>query len=201
MKLAKFAFILACCAAPSFAGSVFIITVDASSLSPGTTGFIDLAFNGGFPATAMIDNFSNAGGSLNAPSIFTQGTVTGTLPGEVSLGNDNADYDEGITFGPTIQFQVTLAGVPGGSVGDVFTLSFINSTLDGALLTGNVNDGWLAQFQMDTAGNISATTFDNPSGGPSFATISLPEPSAGLLVGLALLVALVGTRLYRARTA
>jgi hypothetical protein len=180
--------------APAFASSVYNLTIDTTSLTPGTTGFIDLAFNGGYSAVAVIDDFSDGGGSLDATSISGQGTV-GTLPGEVQIGNDNADYDEAITFGSSIGFDLTFSGTPAGSIGDTFTLSFFNSDFSGGLLTGNVNDFWLAQFQLDTAGNITPTAYDNPSGGASFATITaLPEPGTGSLVATALLAALVAVR-------
>jgi hypothetical protein len=175
--------------APLFA-EVYNVAVDTSSLAPGTAGFIDLAFNGGYPATAAITGYSQTGGSLSPGTIFTQGTVTGSLPGAVTLGDDNADYDEGITFGSSILFQLNLSGTPSGTTGDVFTLSFFNSDFSGSLLTGNINDGWLAQFQMDTNGNITPTAYANPSGGPSDATITTPtpEPGTGMALALALLI-------------
>lgn len=174
---------------PARASVMDLITVDTTSLAPATTGFIDLAFNGGFPATATIGGFSLTGGSLDLPTLFTQGTVSGVLPGTVTMSDDNADYDEGIHFGSSLSFLLTLSGTPSGTTGDVFTLSFFNSTFSGGLLTGNNNDFWLVQFQMDTAGNITGTAYPNPTGGPSFATITpiAPEPSSGLLAMVGLL--------------
>ena len=175
-------------AAPSFAASVFNISVNAGSLTSGTTGFIDLAFNGGYPATAVISGFTDPGGSLTPASITTTGTTFGTLPGTVTLGDNDADYDEGIAFGPAIALQLALSGVPAGTTGDVFTLSFFNSDFSGSLLTGNVNDGWIAQFQLDTSGHITPTAYANPSGGPSYASIAaVPEPGTLtlLLAGVA----------------
>jgi hypothetical protein len=176
-------------AGPCFA-STFQVSVNAGSLPHGTTGFIDFAFNGGYPATAVISNFSNAGGSLNSGTIFTQGTVTGALPGSVTMGDDNTDYDEGITYGSPIGFLLTLSGTPSGSTGDVFTLSLFDSAFDG-LLTANVNDGWILQFQMDTLGNTTPLAYANPSGGPSFVTVSaVPEPATWFFTGASLAVIL-----------
>ena len=104
MKLALFSSILMI--APCF-GAAFQISVDASSLPPGTTGFIDFTLNGGFTSTAVISNFSNPGGSLNAATIFLQ-DASGALPGSVTLGSNNSDYDEGITYGTPISFLLTL---------------------------------------------------------------------------------------------
>ena len=95
-RVLLFSFFASLAAGISFAGQLDLIAIDTSSLAPGTAGFIDLAFNGGFPATATISNFSMSGGSLTPATIFTQGTVAGTLPGTVTLHEDNADYDEGI---------------------------------------------------------------------------------------------------------
>jgi hypothetical protein len=172
MRLALFSILLT---APCFASS-FQISIDASSLPPATSGFIDFAFNGGYPATAVVSNFSNAGGLLNSGTITTFGTVSGTLPGMLTIGDDDADYDEGITYGTQISFLLTLSGTPSGTTGNVFTLSLFDTLFDG-LLTGNTTDGWLVQFQMDTQGDIAADAFANPTGGPSFATVTaVPEP-------------------------
>jgi hypothetical protein len=179
MRLAKFSTFLLFCAS-GFAAA-FQITVDASSLPHGTSGFIDFTLNGGFPATALISNFSNPGGSLNAATIFLQ-DATGALPGIVTLGSNNSDYDEGITYGTPISFLLTLAGTPGGNTGDVFNLSLFNTSFDG-LLTQDVTDGEIVRFQLDTQGNITPEALPNPSGGPSFATITaIPEPATWLLV-------------------
>jgi hypothetical protein len=181
MKLIKFVPLLFVLAASHAFADSYLISIDTSSLAPNTTGFLDFFFNGSFPATATITNFANPGGSLNPGSLFTQGTVMGALPGTVTLGANNADYDEGITVGSPIQFGLTLTGTPGGQTGDVFTLSFYNSTFTGGLLTGNQNDFWLAQFQLSTNGSITPVAYANPSGGPSYATVTsaaaAPEPS------------------------
>jgi hypothetical protein len=174
MRLAKFSTFLLF-AAPCFA-STFQITVDASSLPPATSGFIDFTLNGGFTASAAISNFSDPGGSLDATSIFLQ-DASGALPGGVTLGSDNSDYDEGITYGSPISFLLTFNETPGGSAGDVFNFSLFDTDFDG-LLTQDVTDGEIVQFLLDTEGNITPDALPNPSGGPSFATITpVPEPA------------------------
>ena len=201
MRYASFTLLLLIAAAPaSFASSVYEISIDTSSLAPGSTGFIDFALNGAFPATAAIENYANPGGALDPASLTTQNNVTGTLPGEIRLDQGNTDFDEGLTFGTgPIAFQLTLTGTPSGNVGDVFTLTFFNSNFSGFLLTGNVNDGWLAQFQLGVDGSVAATAYQDPSGGPSFASIApVPEPETFLLTGMALLWC-VGRRRPRAR--
>jgi hypothetical protein len=185
MRLAQFSILLL--AVPCFGGS-FQITVNASSLPPATSGFIDFTLNGGFTATAVISNFLNPGGSLNASTIFTQ-DASGALPGAVTLGSDNSDYDEGIVYGSPISFLLTFSGSPSGNTGDVFNLSLFDNNFDG-LLTQDVADGEIVQFELDTHGNITPDALPNPSGGPSFATITaVPEPAtwslaAASVVGL-----------------
>ncbi len=179
MRLAKVSIFLLF-SASGFAAA-FQITVDASSLPHATSGFIDFTLNGGFSATAAISNFSNTGGSLNASTIFLQ-DASGALPGIVTLGSNNSDYDEGITYGTPISFLLTFTGTPGGNTGDVFNLSLFNSTFDG-LLTQDVTDGEIVRFQLDTQGNITPQALPNPAGGPSFATIdAIPEPATWFLI-------------------
>jgi hypothetical protein len=185
MRLVIFSFILM--AAPCFADT-FKISVDASSLPPSTSGFIDFTLNGGFSATATISDFSNPGGALDDSSIFLQ-DASGALPAHVILGSNNSDYDEGITFGTPISFLLTLSATPGGNTGDIFNLSLFDTNFDG-LLTQDVTDGEIVQFQLDTHGNITPEALPNPSGGPSFATITTvaPEPAAWLLGATSLLI-------------
>jgi hypothetical protein len=175
MRLAIFSSILL--VTPCF-GAAFQISVDASSLPPATSGFIDFTLNGGFSSTAVISNYSDPGGSLNAGTIFLQ-DASGALPGTVTLGNNNSDYNEAIIFGSPISFLLTLSGTPSGTVGDVFNLSFFASNDIDPLLTQDVTDGEIVQFQLDTQGNITPDALPNPTGGPSFATITaVPEPAS-----------------------
>jgi hypothetical protein len=187
MRLALLSSSLILMATPCLGDAVFRISVDASSLPPATSGFIDFALNGGFPATATISNFSDPGGSLDAASIFLQ-DASGALPGTVTVGSNNGDYDEGITYGTPISFLLTLSELPGGTTGDIFNFSLFDTNFDG-LLTQDVTDGEIVQFQLDTHGNITPDALPNPSGGPSFATITaVPEPASWLLGATSLLV-------------
>jgi hypothetical protein len=184
MRLAIFSSILL--VAPCFGSAVFQVSVNASSLPPATSGFIDFTMNGGFPATATISNFSNPGGSLNAGSIFLQ-NASGALPGTVTLSSNNSNYDQGITYGTPISFLLTFSGTPSGTTGVIFNFSLFDTNFDG-LLTQNVNDGEIVQFQLDTHGNITPIALPSPTGGPSFATIAaVPEPATWLFGATGLL--------------
>jgi hypothetical protein len=45
---------------------------------------------------------------------------------------------------------------------------------------------------MDTTGNVTATAFANPLGGPSFANVTaLPEPRMVVLIGIGLIAAVI----------
>jgi hypothetical protein len=178
------------------AGAVEAITINTSSLPAATHGFLDLLFNaGGAPfqaATVSVMGFTT-NGTLNAASISTSGTVSGTLPSTVAINNDNAEYFEGITFGTGINFLLKFSGPlvdsPSGTgSGSTFTFSLLNATQDGALLTANQNDGYLFTFDINNHGVIQSTTFPTETGAPSVVTISaVPEP--GLLLPGALGVA------------
>ena len=181
-KLIAFLFL----AASSQAASVFSVSINTSSLPAATPGYLDFLFNGGDPATASITGFTT-NGTLN-PASVSRTAASGTLPAAVSLSNSNAEYLEGITFGTNISFALQFSGTVAGSV---FTLSLLNATQDGAFLTSNVNDGFLLEFNIDTHGVITPTTFPTASGAPSVVSIAstaaVPEPASCLAAVLGLL--------------
>jgi hypothetical protein len=198
MKIATLALMLCSAAVPSmFAGS-FLISIDTSSLPASTSGYLDFLFNNGGgpfdPITASFLNFTAPGATLNAGTLSTQGTVTGLLPSPVTIANDNAEYLEALTFGTSLNYLLQFADTPSGTgSGSTFTLSLLNSTLDGSFLTSDTNDGYILEFNIDNLGNAVPTKFTTPTGGPSVVTVTaVPEPgtwamcAAGVL-GLAFL--------------
>lgn len=82
-------------AVPASADVAYAVTVDTSSLN-GTAGFQEFQFNPGNatsqPATAQVINFTSAGGMLTGPPA-NSGDVSGTLPGTVTLMNDQPFND------------------------------------------------------------------------------------------------------------
>jgi hypothetical protein len=200
MKIAKLALILCSVTAPSIFASSYLVSIDTSSLPTSTGGFMDFLFNNGGgafdPITASITDFTSPGATLNSATLSTQGTVAGLLPSPVSIDNDNAEYLEGLTFGTSLNFILQFTETPTGTgSGSTFTLSLLNSTLDGAFLTSDTNDGFILEFDIDNQGNVATTTFPTAAGGPSVVTITattLPEPGtcamcAAGVIGLALL--------------
>ena len=182
MKIFKFAFFCLAAAAPSTYAGSFLVTINTSSLPANTAGNLDFLFNNGggsFDAiTASILNFTSPGATLNPGSVSTQGTVSGVLPSTVTIHNDNAEYLEAQTFGSSLNFILQLAETPSGTgSGSTFTLSLLNSTLDGAFLTSDVNDGFILQVDIDNKGAVVPTTFLTQTGAPSVVTFTaIPEP-------------------------
>lgn len=102
--------------------STYTITVDTSSLS-NSTGYIYFQFlrdpNASLStATAQIQDFATDGALGSKADGVNTGTgssnsgryVTGLLPETVTFGNNNQinDYNQAITFGSTISFQLVL---------------------------------------------------------------------------------------------
>jgi hypothetical protein len=177
---------------PAFGASQLeLVTVNTSSLPAATTGYLDFLFNGGGTsfqsATASLTGFAT-NGTLAASSLSTSGTVMGSLPGTVSMANNNAEYLERITFGSSLTFGLQFSGpavdAPNGAgSGSTFTLSLLNATQDGAYLTSNLNDGFLLLFNIDGAGRVTYTTYPTSTGAPSVVSITaVPEPSSALLM-------------------
>jgi len=161
--------------------------------SYGNYGYIDLELNqgslGALPITASIANF--AGGILNPADVSNIG-ANGNLPGTLTIPADTStDYFEGLTFGNSISFDVTLsgtgvnlAGLAGGSSGTRFVLGFWDDSGSIPLFTSDPY-GTTGLIDIANDGTVSVEALPDPSGGPSLATITplanppvvTPEPS------------------------
>lgn len=198
MKLFRlsFPFLLLAGATALNASPVSLITINTSGIPAGTQGNLDFLFNtGGTPAGAAfasITNFTTTG-TLTTSS-FSATNATGTLPGPVSLINNNAEYLQAIRYGSTISFNLQFSGPAvdsptGSGFGSTFTLSLLNSTLDGSFLTSNINDGYILEFNISANGQTTPTTFTTSTGASSVVSIqTLPEPGAWALSGGGLMV-------------
>jgi hypothetical protein len=177
------------------------VTVDTSSQS-GNYGYIDLELNQGtfasLPVTASITDFS--GGALNPadPNNDAIG-ASGSLPGLLTIVADTStDYFEGLTFGNSISFDVTLsgagvslAGLAGGTSGTTFVFGFYDDSASNPIFT-NDPSGATGLIDIANDGTVSADALPGPSGGASLATLTAtPEPSTMSLfacAGLAFLL-------------
>jgi hypothetical protein len=151
-------------ASSAFATPVYYnVSIDTSSLS-GSDGYLYFQYIpvNGADSTATIPYYS--GGSL-APARSSEvdgSAVTGLLPGVVTFANTNAvnDYNQGITFGDGIYFQVLFStpapdGILGGS--STFSLGLFQDEFGTIpLLTG---DGTLFTTDLMNDGTTSASVF------------------------------------------
>lgn len=189
MNIAKFALFCIATAAPSLYAGSLLVSINTSSLPANTSGYLDFLFNNGGGSfdtiTASLASFSAPGSTLNAGSVSTSGIVTGVLPSTVTIQNDNAEYLEALTFGSSLNFLLNFAETPSGTgSGSTFTISLLNSTLDGSFLTSDLNDGYIAEFDINNQGVVTPTTFTTDTGAPSVVSITAtPEPGTMLLIG------------------
>ena len=170
----------------------YLVTVNTASINT-QYGYIDFLLNPGGQnteaLTAVITNFTPAA-ALNPadPNNFVGGNVTGSLPGPLTITNTNADneYLEGLTFGNTITFDLSLDGPaltsPNGNPtanGTTFAISLYDSTSFNYLLpptgpAGTLIVDYLGNVETNSAvvGNTPIVTF-TPQG-----PVVTPEPSA-----------------------
>lgn len=176
---------------PGYSAAMYLVTVDTTAITPGTPGNIDLQLNPGFgsfqAATATITGFTTLGGLLSGPPVITPASVSGALPGVVTIANSTAfnDYYQPFTFGSSFQFILALDGPaitsPNGTAtsGSSFGLSLYDQTGSFPLLTTDPNGfAGIAEILLD--GRVSTTTFPASAFGPSavtFASIAIPEPA------------------------
>jgi hypothetical protein len=179
---------------PALADTVtYQVTVDTSSQS-GNYGYIDLQLNqgtlGSLPITATIAGF--AGGALNPSdgNNFATGSY-GSLPGALTILADiSTDYFEGLTFGNSISFDITLsgagvnlAGLAGGASGTNFVFGFYDSAIN-PLFTSDPS-GATGLIEIANDGTVGVNALSGPSGGQSLASfepldnppVVTPEPS------------------------
>ncbi|MGA2153698.1 MAG: NF038129 family PEP-CTERM protein [Bryobacteraceae bacterium] len=176
-----FALLLGAVSLPARAGSVtYDVFVDTSSAN-GEYGYIDLQLDQGtfgtaLPVTATIDGFAGDATLNSSDANNDEIGATGTLPGTVTIvGALATDYFEGLTFGNSIAFAVTLAGdgvsLGGGlsaDSGSTFSLSFYESDAATPLFAS----GPAAEIDVDATGTVSAESLaDNVTLQPT------PEPA------------------------
>ena len=183
----------------TWASVTYTVTANTSAIS-GVDGYLDLQLEPGPVstnlATALITGFTTNGTLMGAASLT--GDVTGQLPATLHFDNQTVfnDYFQGIDFGTTATFTVTVDGpTPVGAGPSAFNIAFYAA--DGAtpLLTVSP-DGNAGQIVINPDGTTTVTTFASGQGLDSALTISpamstIPEPSNQALIGLSFAVALL----------
>jgi hypothetical protein len=168
----------------AFASYSYDFNVDTSSLN-GQTGYVELQFNPGLNpgvANATISNFSS---DATLGSTVVTGSVTGALPGTVTINNTAGwnDYYQQVTFGSNVQFALNLSSTANNS----FALSFYGADGFTPLLTNDTTNGFATTIDV----NANGTVVNNLSN--QVAVAATPIPAAALLFGTGLL-GLVGVR-------
>ncbi len=169
-------------AASASADYSYDFTVNTSSLNT-QSGYIDLQFAGAGTASAVITNFATD--STLGAATPSGSNVTGTLPGVVTISNATAynDYNQAITFGKTISFDLTLGSAPGNSFG----LSFFGSDDQSPLLSTDTINGFATRIDV---GQNGATVTDFSGGLVSGAPAPIPGAAWLLSSGLLGLIGL-----------
>jgi len=167
-----------------------LVTVDASSITDGTTGFLDFQFNAGGTgaqlATALIMNFNSK--NLALGDISHEGASSGgPLPVEVTIGNDpnnliNSPLQE-VTYGTNASFSfiVRLTGPAMDTVSDfssTFFLNLVGPDPDYASLLPGAIPHLSITIPQDGSGNLVITSV------PQITATVVPEPGT-VILGLA----------------
>jgi len=173
------------------AGSAYATPIHETLYTPtlnGTAGYIYLqngTINNG--ATVKVENFTTDGTLGAVDTVNVLNLASGTLPGTVTFGSatkDVTDYNQAITFGNWINFDLDYSAFTQGS--STFTFSFFSDIQGLApLLTYNG-----AVFMSDLNSDNSVTSSN---------AAPVPEPSTMLLL-CAGLVGIFAVKLRRKGT-
>jgi hypothetical protein len=150
---------------------VYDVTLDTSSLlGTGSTLTFDLISGGGTQSnTTSILDFSTDGTLL--PGGVNSGSVSGTLPGTVTLTNASFfnELQQGITLGSTISLEVnaTTNAPSGGSLPDTLSLFLLDPTASYSLIstTDPTGSNSLLTLQIDgtPSGNVAGYSGASPT--------------------------------------
>jgi hypothetical protein len=184
-----------CFAGTVLAGPIiYDVTVNTSSNS-GTAGSLDFNFSPGPLVTQaaglQILDFTSDGTfascASNIQGFCPTGDVSGTLPGTLTFDNGTGfnDYFDGLTFGSTLSFQLSLYGPalssPDGvsSSGSTFAFSmFSNAAGTVPILTIDTTDGFAFTVDVNLDGTTTVNNFSAQTTVAPAATSTTPEPSS-----------------------
>jgi hypothetical protein len=177
------------------------VTVDASSIS-GTAGALDFQFNPGplesQAASLQVLNFTSDGTLAGSPVLT--GDVAGALPATLTFDNGTAFNDnfEGLTYGSTLSFQVSLDGPalssPDGTSTSSSTFAFsMFSDAAGTIptLTTNSAAGFAFTIDANLDGTTTVTNFSAQTTAVPATIPAIPEPGSLSLMAAGLGIWLV----------
>ena len=194
---------------PARADSDYVFTTNTSSLA-GTEAALTFDFIAGGGAQANTISISDFITNGTIGSASTSGSVTGKLPGTLTLSNASFfnELQQRMTLGSTITFQLvaTTNAPTGGSLPDTFSLFLLDPT--GSFSLTNTKDptgsNSLVTLQIDGTkqGNLSVYSSSGPSvpvtvtagSGPAQA----PEMDSSVAIG-AVTILLSGLAILRSR--
>lgn len=178
---ALLAFSIAVGAPAALAGPLYRVSLDTSAFA-GSTGFLDLGFNGGDSpdAIARIGNFSGA--FLNEVAYL--GSASGDVASGVILGNSQVEnfFDQAVTFGGLFSFEVSFE-TNNDAYGTLFSVALFNEAMD-AYLGGDIG---LITINMEP-GQADVLTVFAPGLAQVIQIAEVPEPGEWLLLATGLLL-------------
>lgn len=175
------------------------VTVNTSSIA-GDQGSLDFNFNPGpletQAASLQILGLSSDGTLAGGPALT--GDVGGALPSTVTFDNGTVfnDYFEGLTYGSTLSFDLSLYGPalssPDGvsTSGSTFAFSMFSDAA-GTIpaLTNDTTDGFGFIVNVNPDGSTTVTDYsDQTTVEPETGATTTPEPGSLLLVATGLIM-------------
>jgi hypothetical protein len=183
-------------ASASAQSNVYQITVNTASQSA-NEGAIDMQFGAGVLTTAnacvTISNLYSDWTLVPPPALT--GSVTGTLPGSVVINNGTGgcstattytastvnDYNQGIVYGTTIVFDVTLSSPTNSATtnsGSTFGLAFTDGSGNPLFVNANTTLPFVATITLNPDGSVTTATYPSQNNGTPVATIQRAYPLA-----------------------
>jgi hypothetical protein len=189
---AMLAFSIAVGAPAAIAGPLYRVSLDTSSFA-GSTGFLDLGFNGGGDMGQSIARLSNFSGNFMGDATYA-GDATGTVAAGATLGNGTGEnfFTQAVTFGGLFSFDVAfeLGNEP---LRTLFTVALFNDAFDAYLGA----DAELLSIDV-IAGKMDDVTVNAPGLAQVAQIAEVPEPGEWLLLATGLLL-IVATRRMQQR--
>jgi hypothetical protein len=173
-------------ASSAFADYSYLVTVNTSSLvSSNPTGYLYMDFMPGTiapsAATATVSNFTTDGtlGTQDFTNLYNGSAVTGTLASSVVFANTNQnnDYNQAITFGNSLSFDVLVHGTTSALPDAAAYFSLILNQDAGGTQPLLTSDGVAFTTTLNNDGTQSFTASAQTDATPT------PIPAAAWLLG------------------